>query len=261
MISDNKKPRNLPQTGPGRCRPEGVDVPEPTGCRECGITEPTFARGLCKKCYPRLQKQGNLERHPLLSGRKPPREWLALIDRSDPGTCWSWPGPLDRNGYGNIRSRGRTTGAHRWVYERQMGVVLEPHQVLDHLCHKTTTCDGGPRCPHRRCVNPLHLVVTNNTANVRRSAGERPKCRNGHLRTVENTAWIRSAKGYGGLRRTCRDCKSLEKKNGRPEKTGIPIDRVFELRDSGWLQREIAKELSISQSYVSELLSGRNQAG
>jgi hypothetical protein len=31
--------------------------------------------------------------------------------------------------------------------------------VLDHLCHTLATdCIGGPRCQHRRCVNPAHLV-------------------------------------------------------------------------------------------------------
>lgn len=232
-------------------------MPKLIECPECRAEVPSFARGLCKRCYSRLQKQGNLHRHPTQARHA--LSWLAMVDRSDPSSCWPWPGAIDRQGYGTVRGRKGTQGAHRFVYEHLMQTTLESHEVLDHLCHKTTSCNGGPSCPHRRCVNPMHLVVTTNSGNVRRSFSERPTCRHGHTRTPENTAWIRAARSHGGLRRTCQDCRARSKRNGQPVNTTIPLSRVFELRDRGWLQREIAAELGISQPYVSELLSGRKR--
>lgn len=88
-----------------------------------------------------------------------------------PSGCWHWTGHIDpRTGYGNIATGSRRDGTrrtelvHRFVYEVRHGQLPrrgEPgHVQVDHECHnRSKTCQGGPTCLHRRCVNPAHLAA------------------------------------------------------------------------------------------------------
>lgn len=98
---------------------------------------------------------------------------MARVSKS-PSGCWHWIGPtFGKTGYGQIHTApGRTTLVHRYAYELAHDVELskrgEPdHMQVDHECHnRSKSCKGGPSCPHRRCVNPAHLVVKPARANI-----------------------------------------------------------------------------------------------
>lgn len=67
--------------------------------------------------------------------------------------CWLWNGTKDTDGYGRIRHKGVTTGAHRVSWEIHNGPI--PFGLL--VLH---------RCDIRSCVNPKHLFVGNQKQNV-----------------------------------------------------------------------------------------------
>ena len=72
--------------------------------------------------------------------------------------CWIFIGMLDKDGYGRIRYKGRSTPAHRVFYLELKGTIPENHH-LDHLKEK---------CKRRDCVNPDHLEPVTTTENTRR---------------------------------------------------------------------------------------------
>ena len=84
------------------------------------------------------------------------------------GECWQWQGKPNLNGYGEINYEGRTQRAHRVSYVAFKGEVPAGLQV-DHTCHSNdTTCAGGPKCPHRACINPDHLEAVTAAVNAQR---------------------------------------------------------------------------------------------
>jgi hypothetical protein len=105
---------------------------------------------------------------------------------------------LAPNGYGDFRywaGQGKPrkhVKAHRWLYKRWIGPIPEGLQ-LDHLCHNADpACNEGDKCPHRACVNPLHLKPKthrdNNLAGRSPSAlcAQKTHCKHGHEFTPEN---------------------------------------------------------------------------
>jgi endonuclease YncB( thermonuclease family) len=71
--------------------------------------------------------------------------------------CWLWIGSEDRSGYGTLKWEGRTTFAHRLVYEIIKGRIRR-NRKLDHLCRV--------HC----CVNPDHTEPATVTENNLRAA-------------------------------------------------------------------------------------------
>jgi hypothetical protein len=129
--------------------------------------------------------------HPLLDPR------IAKFIVVCPTGCWIWGGATVR-GYGEVRSHdGRTSYAHRYIYEWVRGPIAAGLQ-LDHLC----------RVP--LCVNPSHLEPVTNWENTLRSshpmaaAARRTHCIHGHSLA---DAYLRN--GHGRGLRNCRTC-SLE---------------------------------------------------
>lgn len=134
----------------------------------------------------------------------PPRFWERVRERED--GCWEWTGLLTEAGYGRASSPFKTQKAHRWAYLALVGPA--DGLGLDHLCHnRDAACLGGIACPHRRCVNPVHLEPVTNAVNVLRGktlAGRhkaKTHCPDDHEYTPENT--LTDSLG----RRSCRRCQ------------------------------------------------------
>lgn len=147
---------------------------------------------------------------------RPVTPFDSLIKKSTNG-CWHWTGQIERTGYGRATVNRWPHLAHRVAYERSHGVHLAPrghpdHRQVDHSCHnRSKSCQGGPTCLHRRCVNPAHLVLAtaleNTEASNRTPAHinrRKIECIRGHAFTEENT--YRKPNGS----RTCRRCKASE---------------------------------------------------
>ena len=116
------------------------------------------------------------------------------------GDCWVWPGKWRSRGYAMTKIRGRAIGVHKVILEALRGPVPLGLEI-DHTCRT------------KACVNPFHLEMVSHAENVRR--GLRPangRCRNGHIRTPENTL-IRPADP--SRLRECRICKQSWRLRGR----------------------------------------------
>lgn len=127
-------------------------------------------------------------------------EWvLSNIVVADNG-CWIWQRYVTPNGYGMTSVQWqRGVLIHRVTYAAAYGPIPGGY-VCDHICHDPVTCVGGDACPHRRCVNPSHIALTTNSANVaRQTRAFRTHCAQGHEWTPENT-------GRDHGRRRCREC-------------------------------------------------------
>lgn len=71
---------------------------------------------------------------------------IFAIVPSDPKACWCWSGRLDKDGYPQIKFRGRDLAAHRCSLELKLGRSLRDDEVTRHTCHK------------RSCTNQDHLI-------------------------------------------------------------------------------------------------------
>lgn len=70
------------------------------------------------------------------------------------GTCWNWTGPLNRCGYGWLRSNGTPILAHRAAYLLGTGYLFLPMYVCHH-------------CDNPKCCNPDHLFSGWQSDNMR----------------------------------------------------------------------------------------------
>lgn len=82
------------------------------------------------------------------------RDFCQTEDTGYETPCWTWRGPLDRNGYALTGSHGDSP-AHVQTWRYLNGLVPYGHE-LDHLCR------------FRACINPSHLEVVTHVENVRR---------------------------------------------------------------------------------------------
>lgn len=160
----------------------------PVGLCECGCGQTTNLHTLT--AHSRGFVKGAPRRFILGHQRKEPtpvedRFWSKVIE--SPTGCWIWTGAHIR-GYGQVSRKGhpqRTLLAHRWAYEYIVGKIPDGLQ-LDHLCVTPA------------CVNPAHLEPVTQQENLRRAAERKTHCRNGHLRSPENT--------IGRKKLRCRAC-------------------------------------------------------
>jgi hypothetical protein len=140
-------------------------------------------------------------------------EFLASMATS--GGCWPWPGHVTRHGYGTTRrdTGGHLVYVHRVAYELTHGPIPEG-LVVDHLCHVAGECMPviESDCPHRRCLNPVHLEAKTQTANTLRgnspmaSNAQKDACPSGHELAGDNCITL----ARGGRR--CRACHNASQR-------------------------------------------------
>lgn len=128
------------------------------------------------------------------------------------GECLLWTGPGFPNGYGKFR-RGpgrRERPAHKVAWENYTNTWVPDGMQVGHVCHDEALargeCDGGSDCPHRRCVNPLHLepqTPSENTRLANLANRRKTHCPKGHPYDEENTLTRPN-----DTRRWCRTCES-----------------------------------------------------
>lgn len=116
--------------------------------------------------------------------------------------CWLWVHTLMRDGYGLVWMNGKTTVAHRAIYEALVGPISDGLD-LDHLCRV------------RSCVNPEHLEPVTHAENCRRGEGgketgrqmaSKTHCPQGHPYSGANLY----VNPKGG--RHCRECRRASSK-------------------------------------------------
>ena len=96
------------------------------------------------------------------------------------GDCWIWPKCKTKLGYGQKRHNGKTSYAHRILFEILRG-GLAREMSLDHLCRNPS------------CVNPWHLDQVSQRENVYRGYGpsainkRKIKCARGHFYSHKTT--------------------------------------------------------------------------
>lgn len=153
-------------------------------CLEPGCDRSAKHRGLCHKHYERARRNGRL------TIKQPKRGWPAnlteQLERQDSG-CLYWTGRSGTpGGYGIVHvAPDRDIPVHVAAYELWVGPIPDGFEV-DHLCHDPDTCHLSDGCPHRRCVEPTHLLPVPPLANSLRSNSpwainaRKTHCREGH---------------------------------------------------------------------------------
>lgn len=124
---------------------------------------------------------------------------------ANPDECWLFAGFIEKNGYGRLLKSVGAPGAHRVMYENEVGQIPEGLH-LDHLCRV------------RHCINPAHLEPVTWQENIRRGAqpwSSRTHCKNGHEFNDQNTLHV-VYKGWN--ERKCRPCNTARAREYRRQK-------------------------------------------
>lgn len=192
-------------------------------CSVADCIKTAVARGWCSGHWHRWSKYGTPEGDgsPLPG---PPKDAVSrFLEALDWADMWYHDGTVRTRclvwvrsttlGYGTFGVDGKLVRVHRWAYERWVGPIPSGLH-LDHLCHNAdpTCVNLGDDCPHRACVNPLHLEpVTNRENNSRGRSGSainsrKTHCVHGHLFDEANTHIDKRG------RRHCRMCSRLRRR-------------------------------------------------
>lgn len=141
--------------------------------------------------------------------------------------CWLWTGRKDGKGYGQLKVRGRRTGAHRVSWEIHNGPIPEGL----HCLHK---CDNPP------CVNPEHLFIGTQDDNLK------DMIRKG-----------RSAKGQrnGMLKHPDRQARGEQLPQAK-----LRAEQVLLIREQaakGKSDAELAKQFNVNRAAITYIRLGR----
>lgn len=117
----------------------------------------------------------------------------------DPSGCLLWTGCRDRDGYGRIKTGGRSVLVHRMMWQLLEGPIPDG-QEPDHTCRV------------RHCASILHLELVTHRVNMLRGDtvaarhAAQTHCDSGHEFDLLNTYFD------PGGRRHCRECRRQSKR-------------------------------------------------
>ena len=122
-------------------------LPNNCQCEQCGkgfrIVPAAKKRGQGKFCSADCQQSHQTSKT---------RFW-EKVNKAE-GGCWLWTGPMSKSGYGTIALQGKRYFAHRFSWAMANGEITGSLFVL----HK---------CDTPLCVNPTHLFLGDQAANMR----------------------------------------------------------------------------------------------
>lgn len=116
-------------------------------CSIDGCDRPYYSRNMCSKHYNRWYKTGSTDLQVTEPGA--PMKYLlgTVLNYKDKDACLIWPYGRGKDGYGQIRHKGKTKRVHRLICRKIRGKPPTKEHLSCHTCGKG---DGG-------CVNPHHL--------------------------------------------------------------------------------------------------------
>jgi len=123
------------------------------GCSVASCASPFFALGFCRPHYMSFRRIGKpIADRQTIHGPIEKKFAIKSKGRNEKG-CWIWSGRKDKNGYGSLRDGHKMKRAHRVAWEIHKGPIPAGVMVL----HK---------CNNPSCVNPSHLKLGDQTANM-----------------------------------------------------------------------------------------------
>lgn len=195
-------------------------------CSKCGEIKPAtreyfhaqsrMRHGLHSHCKPCSLARQEVRRR-RLGVRQAVKRSLAQrfwerVDQRSAAECWAWTGARYNTGYGQLWSGTRSVGAHRVSWELHYGKVPAGHGVFH-------------RCDNRPCVNPSHLFVGPQLANMR-----------------DKVSKDRQARG---------------ETDGNSRYTANMVREVRARYASGMTQREAGEPFGMKQAVVSDIVRRR----
>lgn len=154
--------------------------------------------------------------------------------------CWLWLRSINNKGYGSGSLGGKRQYAHRYSYERSVGLIPDGMKV----CH---------RCDVPCCVNPAHLFVGTQRDNMRDAAikGRTAKgLRHGTYTHPESrTTGDRSAARRHPEQVLRGEVRSLKLK----EEDAI---KIIQMKQDGISSRRIAGDFGIHEASVNRIARG-----
>ncbi len=145
------------------------------------------------------------------------------------GGCIEWVGPLNATGYGLFTFKRKQRLAHRAAYALYKG-VLHPDVCVLH------------QCDNRACVNPEHLFLGDRGDNARDMASK-------------GRQWVQ--KNPEGRPICPTELKARGQQHGMSKLTDAQVHAIRIRADRGELGKQLASELGLSTSLISQIIRGQ----